>query len=114
MAESRINTGDLRRLTTQIKNDTDKMNDLYQHTISKALEECQNDLVVSGVNFDDIQTSFKTLFTNLINQLNEFTDVMQNTVIPKYETTAGYITKLFNQDFANEMNEYIKIINSND
>ena len=53
MTQSRINTVDLRRLTTQIKNDTDKMNDLYQYTISKALEECQNDLVVSGVNFDD-------------------------------------------------------------
>ena len=100
------------RITAQIQKDTESMNDLYKNQVVRALEGCQNDLVVSGVNFDDIRTSFDTLFTNLTGQLNTFTDVMQNTILPQYETTAASITRLFNQDFANEMNDYLKTINS--
>lgn len=111
MADSQISTGDLRNITTNIKKDTDKINDLYNLHISKALEECQDDLILSGVDFQYIQDSYKNLFTNLISQLNEFTDALSNNIIPRYEATASSITKLFNQDFANEMNEYLNIIN---
>ena len=112
MADSQINTGNLRNLTTSIKKDTEKMNELYKITISRALEACKEDLVVSGINFDDIQTSFQKLFASLVAQLNEFTDAMETKILPSYEATASSLARLFNQDSANEMNDYIKIINS--
>lgn len=113
MADSKIKTENLRNLTTNIKKDNDKMNELYNNTISRALEACQEELVVSGVNFEDIQTSFKNLFINLTSQINELTDAMENKILPSYEATANSLSRLFNQDFANEMNDFIKIINSN-
>ena len=113
MADSMISIEDLKRISNQIKDDTNKMSELYNNTISNALETCKDDLVVSGINFDDVQASFKNLFSSLTSQLNEFTDAMNTKVLPRYEATASTITKLFNQDFANEMNEFLKIINSN-
>ena len=112
MADSSINIGELKNISNQIKDDTNKISDLYKNTISTALENCKEDLTVSGVNFNEVQTSFQKLFTSLTSQLDEFTNAMNTKIIPSYETTAVVITKLFNEQFANEMNEYLNIINS--
>lgn len=113
MADSKIKTGELRNISTSIRKDAEKLNDLYTGSISKALDSCRENLVVSGLNVEEIQTSFKVLFTDLVNQLNEFVDAMDTKILPQYELTATSITRLFNQDFANEMNEYLKIIKGN-
>ena len=108
-----INIEDLKAINTSLKSDVDKIDALYTNTVQTALTNCQEDLKVSGLNYDEVQTSFKNLFTSLSAQLNELTNAMDNKIIPQYEATASSIVKLFNQDFANEMNDYMKIINGN-
>lgn len=111
MANNYIKIENLKEISTSLKNDADKITDLYNNTIKTALESCQNDLKVSGLNYDDIQAAFGKVFANLSNQLIELTDAMNNKIIPKYEQTASTIAKLFNQDFATEINNYLSIIN---
>ena len=111
MADSTIRTGDLKNITNSIIKDTDKIRDLHTYTITQALEQCQENLVLSGLNYEEVNTTFKTLFTTLTDQLKELTDAMNTKILPRYEMTATSITKLFNQDLANEMNDYLKIIN---
>ena len=48
----------------------------------------------------------------VVNQINELTDAMNNIIIPKYEATSNVINRLFNQDFATEISDCIKAINS--
>ena len=108
-----INLDDLKTINQGLKSDIEKINSLYTNSVANALINCQEDLKVSGLNYDEVQNSFKNVFTSLTAQLTTLTDAMDSKIIPQYEATASSIIKLFNQDFANEMSDYIRIINGN-
>lgn len=112
MADNLFKADDLRSITNNLIDDTSKISDLYTGTISKAIENCKNDLQVAGLNYDEIQKAFSVLFANLAEKLTELTNAMNNSIIPKYEQTTSLIAKIFNQDFVNEINQYLDIIKS--
>lgn len=107
-----ISINDLGEITADIMANSDKIHFAYTEKVVKGLERAQNELKVSGVNYDEIQETMKKLFTNLTTQLNELTDAMTNTIIPKYEATTNVINRMFNQEFANEINDCLATINA--
>lgn len=107
-----IRVEDLKNTTISIKKESERINDIYTNNIVKALENSQTELKVAGVNYDEMQESMKKVFTGVVNQINELTDAMNNIIIPKYEATSNVINRIFNQDFATEISDCIKAINS--
>jgi DNA anti-recombination protein RmuC len=107
-----IKIGDLREITDDIKNEANNLLDAYSTHVVTALESSQVELKVSGLNYDEVQESMKKVFTNIVGQINELTDAMNTKILPKYEATAASVSKLFNQDFANQITEYLNVINN--
>lgn len=112
MADNYIQTSNLRDVTKRLNEEADEINQLFNGKVLKALEACQDELKVSGLNYDEIQNTFKSVFKSAVDQLKELTTAMDTTILPKYEATAASIAKLFNQDFANEMSNYLNQIKS--
>ena len=102
----------LKDINNNIESDTQKIENIYKNTIAKALESCQQELKVSGLNYEEMTNSINKVFTTVVSQLDELTTAMSEKILPKYEATTQSVVKIFNQDFANEISEYLKIINS--
>jgi len=111
MPNNYIQTDQLRTTTQRLIDETMEINNLFQGKVIPTLNACQEDLKVSGLNYDEVQTTFNNVFNSIVNQLNELSDAMENKIIPKYEQAAASISKLFNQDFANQMNTIMNNIN---
>lgn len=107
-----VNLNDLKAITTDIKNQADEISNAYTNQVINALESSKNELKVSGVNYEEMQETIKKVFTSVASQVYELTEAMNNIIIPKYETTTNVVNKLFNQDFANEINDCLTAINN--
>ncbi len=44
--------------------------------------------------------------------MNELSDVITNSVIPNYEFGADAVVKMFNSEFASQMQELLSIVNT--
>lgn len=103
---------ELKDTNEKLVEETNELNNLVQEKVLPALEICKDNLIMSGLNYEEIKTTFDTVFKNTTSQINELTSAMNDTIIPKYEQTAASIAKIFNQDFVNEMNNYMSNINN--
>lgn len=97
----------LQQVSSQLASNSEKMYSLYTNDIVSVLNSCENELKVSGLDYSVVSESFKKVFSSLNSQINELVDVLNNTIIPGYESTGQTISKMFNSDFANQMSANI-------
>jgi hypothetical protein len=107
-----VNIDELRSIASTIKTKNEELYNLYKTEFINILEESKSYIKVSGLDFSAMESSFKTLFTNLNTQMNELSDVITNSVIPNYEFGADAVVKMFNSEFASQMQELLSIVNT--
>lgn len=106
-----VDAAGLQQVSTQLAANSEKIYSLYTNDITSILQSCEEELKVSGLTLDTVYDSFKKLFTSLHSQINNLVDALNNTIIPEYEYSAQTVSKKFNSEFANSMNEYLNIMN---
>ena len=105
-----INSESLKEIASQLSANAERIDSVYNQDIVSALEACQADLKISGLNYGEVNETFRTLFVSLKGQINELANALNTTILPEYMTTAETISKMFNQDFASKMNDYLSIM----
>ena len=105
-----IDSESLKEISNQLSANSEKIYSVYSQDIASALEACQEDLKVSGLNYGEVNETFRSLFVSLKGQINELAEALNTTIIPEYESTAVVISKMFNKDFASKMNDYLSIM----
>ena len=110
---SYISTNELNQINSMLKDDTRGINEIYEKKILLAIRRCEEDLKVSGLDYSEVENTFKTVFQTVTEQLDGLTNLLEKDIIPKYEATAASITKLFNQDFASQMTDCLNSIKQN-
>lgn len=103
-----VESGGLRQVASKLADNSKQLNTLYTNDIISVLNACQEELKVSGLDYDNVYDSFKKMFTGLHSQLEALVDAMNNIIIPEYELTAQAISTMFNSEFASEMSGYLK------
>ena len=111
MSDVYVNSEGLKSIALGIEQKRAAINDLYKTKVVQLLNRSKEDLKVSGLNYDELYSSFDTLFSSLDNRLNELVNILVNVVIPKYGQVCDSIVKMFNNDFANSMNDIIATMN---
>ena len=105
-----VDAAGLQQVSSQLKTNSDKIYTLYTSDITSVLKSCEDELKVSGLEYDSVYEAFKKMFTSLHTQIDELVDALNNKIIPEYELSGQAISNMFNSDFASEMNEKLKIM----
>ena len=105
-----IDSGSLKEIANQLSENSEKMYSVYSQDIVSALEACQEDLKVSGLSYGEVNETFRNLFVSLRSQINGLAEALNTTILPEYESSAAAISKMFNEDFASKMNDYLTIM----
>lgn len=102
-----VDAAGLQQVASQMKANSEKISTLYNTDIVAVLKACEQDLRVSGLDYSNVDNTFKKMFTGLTEQIDALVDALNNKIIPEYEFSAQYIAKMFNSEFANQMTEYL-------
>jgi len=102
---------ELKSVATSLAAKNTELYSLYKTDFTNILDESKSYLQISGLKYEEVEESFKTLFNNLHNQINDLTSVLTSQVITNYQSGADTVKKLFNSDFASSMSEIMAEIN---
>ena len=102
-----VSTDGLREIATGINSKREEISALYKNTITNILTESKEAIAISGINYDEFLSKFGKTFDTLDTRLGELSDVLTNQIIPSYDEMHGQLQKVFNQDFATEMNDIV-------
>lgn len=80
---------------------------IYNNYVKKALEESKEAIIVSGLDFNTFDNSFKLVFNNLADSFEKLSTVLSNQVAVKYDDLSIAIKNAFNKEFASQMNEIL-------
>ena len=105
-----VNAEGLQQVSKELAANSEKMYALYSKDIVSVLNSCQEELKVSGLDTNIVSESFQKMFSDLRTKTEELIGALDNTIIPEYEASAQTINHLFNNEFANKINEYLEIM----
>lgn len=106
-----VDYGGLRQAAASIESKKEELMGIYNNDIKTVIESSKQCIVTSGLNFDQVDASFKTTFTNLDQRLTELTRVLVEQIIPNYENLSDEIRRAFNNDFATQMSSLLDLGN---
>lgn len=105
--ENYVSTEGLKEIANNINTKRDEIATLYKNSITKVLTESKDAISISGINFDEFLSKFGKTFETLDTRLGELSNVLVNQIIPNYDEINVQIKQIFNQDFANQMNDIL-------
>lgn len=85
--------------------------DIKNEILLPTLKQCDIYLTNNNKNQTDKINKIKNNITEIEKDIKALTTKLENIVIPGYEETNNSIKKLFNLDFHEEMDEFLKTIN---
>ena len=98
-----VNTVDLSAVPISLKNKRDDILRVYNSQIKNIIETSKEAIVVSGINFEELDLYFSKAFTTLSNELDNLANVLQNQILPRYDNLSESIRNAFNNEFASQM-----------
>ncbi len=107
-----VNTAEMRRIASNIDTKKNEILDIYNNKVKPILESSQDCLKVSGLSYDSVVSSFNNVFNTLNEQLSSLTDALTTKIIPKYEESSNAVASMFNNEFAEQMNSTLSVMNS--
>lgn len=107
--KTQITVSELNQVLSSLKQQQSELSTVYNSNIKKVLESSSSCLMVAGLNYDEILSSFSTTFTNLDTAFTNLINVLQNDVIKNYSETALVIRQMFNNEFASQLSELLNI-----
>lgn len=108
-----IDTSGVRTIANNLKNYNSDIMNISKEAMT-ILNKLQDYIIISGLNFNDVTTTFNQAFTDTENDLDRLTDVLLNRIIPKYEELYNSVKTFFNQEFASELSSYLKAATPSD
>lgn len=108
-----IDTTQVSNIATNINKRRVEISEIYHNKILPILKTSEDCLKVSGLSYDEVVTSFNTVFDSLNEKLNNLTDDLNTKVIPQYESSATVVSRMFNDEFADKVREAMAIMNQN-
>ena len=106
-----VDTDAIRVVAKNIDDKRQEIDTIYKNRMIPVLQQCAEYLKVSGLNYDDVSSSFNKVFESLNNQLNELTGALTEKIIPSYENASSIIKQAFNNEFAEELKTALNIMN---
>lgn len=107
-----VDLAGLKQVSSEMRTSSTELLTFFNSDIVRELQKCSSELVVSGLNTYEVMISFRTMFTSLSNNLLSLANVIDKTIVPEYELSASKVSRMFDSDFASQMKDYMKIINS--
>ena len=111
MNNTYVRTEDMKIVASNINSKREEISKIFKTKLLPILETSKECLNVSGLNYDDVIKSYENLFNSLDTQLNKLTDALVNQIIPSYNESSQIITKMFNSDFAKNMQDALTMMN---
>lgn len=103
-----VNTSNLREATSSIITKKDEIMDIYNNSIKKLLVDSETKLINKEQEIIDIEESLKKLFVQFDTSVTELTNLLINKIIPNYDNLSVDVKSLFNDNFANKLNDLLK------
>ena len=100
----------LKELHITLNKKGNKLNDIKNEILLPTLKNCGT-LLTNPKQLDKVK-SIKTKINEVNEDIKDLTNQLENLIIPGYEETTQSIQRVFNIDFHEEMNEYLKVINT--
>lgn len=107
-----VSADDLRQVAANLQTKKEEILNVYNSKVKAVMEESKEAIVISGLNFDEFNEQFRKAFVNLSDRLDSLSNALTTQIIPQYENLNMSIKKAFNVDFANQMTEILKSLNS--
>lgn len=104
-----VNTSNLREVASSIIAKKDEIMDIYNNSIIKLVTESEAKLTNKESEIIDIEESLKKLFLQFDTNVAELTYLLTNKIIPNYDNLSNDVKSLFNDKFANRLNDLLKI-----
>ena len=86
--------------------------DIKEETLLPTLKELDTYLANNNKNQTDKINNIKTKISEVEKDIKKLTTQLESIIIPGYEDTNNSIRKHFNIDFHEEMDDFLKIINT--
>ncbi len=103
MSDIKINTSEVRTIANRLDSKKEEMMNTYKNRLVPLLKSSEECLKVSSLSYDEVISSFDSVFNTLNQRMTELTDILKNKIIPEYENSANVISQSFNNNFAEEM-----------
>lgn len=98
-----VDLGGLAAISKELNNAGSDIYNTYKSKVSNALQSSDDCFYVSGLNTDAILNNFNDIYTSLNKQITELCDLLDNKIIPQYNELNYIVTRMFNNDFANQL-----------
>ncbi len=106
---SYISLDSLKEISSSLSTQKDQISQCYKGEILPAIKASADCFKVSGLNMNEIVTTFNNTFNGVNTNLNNLINTLNNTVIKNYSETAYAIRQTFNQTFANQLREILNL-----
>ena len=106
---TRISTEELKTLLSSLKEQRELISNEYKNSIRNVLESSSSCFNVSGLDYSYIISIFDDTFNSLESNFDRLIDVLENNVIKNYSELAVAIKKMFDENFANKLNEILGV-----
>ena len=87
----------------KLKGKSDDIYKLYSKDIKDVLDNSRQCFYVSGLDSDKIISSFDDIYGGLNTQISDLVDLLENEIILRYDELKIAISKMFNDNFSNQM-----------
>ncbi len=80
-----VDVNELKKVASSIASRRDELMNVYYSIIRPVMQSSKECIDVSGVNFDEIDELFNSIFFNASNRISDLSNVLTNKIIPNYE-----------------------------
>lgn len=80
-----VDVNELKTVASSIASRRDELMNVYYSIIRPVMQSSKECIDVSGVNFDEIDELFNSIFFNASNRISDLSNVLTNKIIPNYE-----------------------------
>ncbi len=104
---SAISLEELKQVSKALQSQKDTIYSLYKKNIVSVLESSRSCFKVAGVDFTNIENTFRSIYTELNRNYESLINVLNNNVIAGYSEVSETIKRMFNKEFATKLNEIL-------
>ena len=80
-----VDVNELKTVASSIASRRDELMNVNYSIIRPVMQSSKECIDVSGVNFDEIDELFNSIFFNASNRISDLSNVLTNKIIPNYE-----------------------------
>lgn len=104
-----VSTEGLQDVAKNLLTKRDEINDVYNSKIKNIFENSKEAIVVSGLDYSQVEQSISKSFQELDTSLEKLSKALTDEIIPNYNSLAQTISKYFNSDFASDVQSILNL-----